>query len=338
VAGERSLQGARILLVEDNEINQEVGLAMLHEVGCAVDVAGNGQIAVELVQARPYDIVLMDMQMPVMDGITAATHIRAIARLDHVPIIAMTANVMSQDRARCAAAGMCDFVGKPIAPQELWRTLRKWYQAAGRPAALTAPLQAVQQAAPTPRLRLDIEGLDDTQGLARMLGNQALYLSLLAKFAHGQAQVVQEIEQALAQNDWETAERLAHTLKGVAGNIGATLIQEQAAVLEQGLQSHMPAGQLQGLMHTLAPQLQRLVTALSAYAAAHTESAAASTAHWPGLQRQLQQLMAQADPDAAELALQHRALIAQQLGPEQAETLLRHIANYAFEEALALLA
>ncbi|HOE41036.1 MAG TPA: response regulator [Rhodoferax sp.] len=125
------LAGARILLVEDNEINQEVAIEMLSEAGFAVEVAENGQIAVNLVQARfaedlPYDIVLMDMQMPVMDGCTASRLIRESHGAAHFPIVAMTANAMKEDRDRCLAAGMNAVVTKPIDPDDLWRALLKW--------------------------------------------------------------------------------------------------------------------------------------------------------------------------------------------------------------------
>jgi two-component system sensor histidine kinase/response regulator len=124
-----AINGARILLVEDNDLNQEVASEILRDAGFVVDIADNGQIAVEMVTtsvASPYDIILMDMQMPVMDGVTATVEIRKDARFDTTPIVAMTANAMQQDKDKCLAAGMVDFVTKPIQPDELWTALRRW--------------------------------------------------------------------------------------------------------------------------------------------------------------------------------------------------------------------
>jgi two-component system sensor histidine kinase/response regulator len=122
----QEIAGARVLLVEDNDINQIVASEILAEVGLLVDIAADGVEAVRMVQERRYDVVLMDMQMPVMDGVEATTHIRRIKALDDMPIIAMTANAMDRDRERCLQAGMNDFVSKPFEPAELWRVLAQW--------------------------------------------------------------------------------------------------------------------------------------------------------------------------------------------------------------------
>jgi len=121
-----SIRGARVLLVEDNDINQIVASEILTDAGLIVDIAADGQIALDMVQARPYDIVLMDMQMPVMDGVQATIEIRKLGRFEALPIVAMTANAMEQDRQRCLSAGMNDFISKPIDPEELWRVLLRW--------------------------------------------------------------------------------------------------------------------------------------------------------------------------------------------------------------------
>ena len=123
------LQGARVLLVEDNDINQIVASEMLTDAGLVVDVAADGSIAVDMVQAQPYDVVLMDMQMPVMGGVEATIEIRKLGRFSTLPIVAMTASAMAQDRQRCLEAGMNDFVSKPIETDELWRVLLRWMRA-----------------------------------------------------------------------------------------------------------------------------------------------------------------------------------------------------------------
>ena len=140
--------GARVLLVEDNEINQQVACEMLRSAGFAVDLAENGAVAIQRVQAQllgdtPYDIVLMDMQMPVMDGVTAALCLREFVDFQQLPIVAMTANAMKADRERCLAAGMNGFVTKPINPEELWRAMITWIrlrEGLGTPAPIPEPL------------------------------------------------------------------------------------------------------------------------------------------------------------------------------------------------------
>ncbi|MDD2711908.1 MAG: response regulator, partial [Simplicispira sp.] len=217
-AAEESLadiKGARILLVEDNELNQEVATELLRDAGFIVDLAENGQVALDKVQAANYDIVLMDMQMPVMDGMTATRKIRALPQCKALPIVAMTANAMQGDRDDCLSAGMNDHVAKPIEPQGLFQSLLKWIQpraSMGR----ALPQHVVYQA----DIELPvIEGLDQEAGLRRVLGKKSLYLSMLRKFVTGQASVLEDVKAALNEGDWMTAERLAHTLKSVAGNI-----------------------------------------------------------------------------------------------------------------------
>jgi len=175
-----AIAGARLLLVEDNEMNQEVAAELLRDVGCQVAVAANGQEAVDMVHANPYDLVLMDMQMPVMDGLTATREIRSDPRFTDLPIVAMTANVMAQDREKCLAAGMVDFIAKPIEPDDLWRALVRWIPPHPGHGANTSAAPA--QGTASPELPA-IPGLDMAGGLRRVLGKAALYRTLLDKFA-----------------------------------------------------------------------------------------------------------------------------------------------------------
>jgi PAS domain S-box-containing protein len=231
------LRGARILLVEDNELNQEVATALLTDAGFVVDLAVNGQVAVEMVGEAAYDIVLMDMQMPVMDGETAAREIRKQARFDALPVVAMTANAMQGDHDRCIAAGMNAHVAKPIEPELLWAALLKWVKPRGC-LALTKPVaaRAAEDDAPLPV----IEGLDVASGLRRVLGKRPLYLSMLRKFVDGQRHATDDVLESLEADDWATAERIAHTLRGVSGNIGAVGLQRLAESLESALRGRSP--------------------------------------------------------------------------------------------------
>ncbi|CAK0741485.1 two-component system, sensor histidine kinase and response regulator [Gammaproteobacteria bacterium] len=222
-------QGARILLVEDNELNQEVAMALLSEAGFVVDLAVNGELAVQQVQQANYDLVLMDMQMPIMDGITATLEINRLPSFIPPPIVAMTANAMRQDREQCREAGMVDHVAKPIDPEELWRILLKWIKP--RAPAKSKP-EAKLGVTVTNTLPTKIHGLDMMAGLRRVLNKQSLYLSMLRKFLKTQKIAPAAITAALDADDWETTGRLAHTLKGVAGGIEARELQTEAARLE----------------------------------------------------------------------------------------------------------
>jgi CheY-like chemotaxis protein len=269
-----AVRGARILLVEDNDINQQVARELLEEAGVVVDVADNGEVALRKLDSGAYDLVFMDMQMPVMDGVTATQHIRAMRRFDALPIVAMTANAMEQDRRKCLAAGMNDFLVKPIDPEELWAIVRRWVRtdrAAAAEAAVPAQRAAQQPAQPqqaaadgVPR---NISGLDTTLGLSRMMNKKPLYLAMLKRYASGQREAMLELRRALASADFETAERVAHTAKAVSGNVGATLVQEKAGALESALRERREGSQVEPLVAELdaaiAPLLEALDTQLA---------------------------------------------------------------------------
>jgi two-component system sensor histidine kinase/response regulator len=214
-----AIQGARILLVEDNALNQEVATAFLQELGLEVDIADNGRIAVDKVKAGRYDAVLMDMQMPVLDGLAATREIRQLPGQDHLPILSMTANALAEDRQRCIEAGMNDHMTKPIDPELLTQKLLQWI----RPRDQALPAAAEQHRAPgtePPGLPfLDgIEGLDARLGLHQAMGREKLYLSLLEKFVQGGRDWSARMTAALEQPDWASARLLAHTLKGVSAS------------------------------------------------------------------------------------------------------------------------
>ena len=227
------LRGASVLLVEDNELNQEVATEILEQAGCVVRLAATGAEAIRKVGERSYDLVLMDMQMPVMDGLTATREIRGQARFASLPIIAMTANAMKEDRDRCIEAGMVDYIAKPIDPDAMIATLRRYYapnpaRAAPAAAAVTA---ASEEGGGIPR----IPGVDTEGGLHRVVGNKHLYLDLLKRYSEGQRGAAERIRSALAEGDSALAERIAHTLKGVSGNIGASGVQTVAGEIEAAI-------------------------------------------------------------------------------------------------------
>lgn len=260
------IAGARILLVEDNILNQEVATELLRDAGLVVDIAENGAIAVEKVRSgAPYDAVLMDMHMPVMDGLEATQQIRALPGFGQLPIIAMTANVMEADRQRCFRAGMNDHIGKPIDPDDLLARLLKWIkrrdfskdQAAPKPLAETPKVVAALSA---------IEGLDVASGLRLSLRREPLYISLLDKFVGTQADFREKMNAALSAGDQTLAHRLAHTLKGVSAQIGAHYVRSLAEKLENALRKEdaLAAPSLVQQLTQTADALETLVLAIKA--------------------------------------------------------------------------
>ncbi len=337
------LHGARILLVEDNALNQQVAGELLADAGFVVELADNGQIGVDMVQARhadqPYDVVLMDMQMPVMDGLSATRLLRQNPQNASLPILAMTANAMQIDRDRCTAAGMDGFVSKPIEPDALWRALAQWIRP--RPGLGQRPAPAATSHAPAahatphlPSLLQAVPGLDLALGLSRVMGKEPLYLGMLRMFVAGQAGTSQQIQALLAQGDSTTAERLAHTLRGVAGNIGASALQQAATEVELALRaSHSPAS-VQALLPPLHAQLAALVDALQAVLEPlEPAPPPASSTALDNLYRQLHALLQDADSDSVALFEQHQVALKTALGPAYPDV-DRAIRCYDFEEAL----
>jgi PAS domain S-box-containing protein len=254
-----SIEGAHILLVEDNDLNQEVATELLTDAGFIVDLAENGQLALEKLDGTDYDIVLMDMQMPVMDGVTATRNIRKKSRFQNLPIVAMTANAMQGDRDRCMAAGMNDHVAKPIEPEKLWEALLTWIKP--RHTSVAKNFVLTRDAQSDERLPV-IDGLDTINGLRRVLGKQSLYLSMLRTFASGEKLTTQNIVKTLDDHDWITAERLVHTLKGASGNIGASSVQHLAEKLETAIKQQRPRELINLSIHALSTPLLYLIAQL----------------------------------------------------------------------------
>jgi len=257
---------ARILLVEDNDINQHVACEILRDAGFEVDVADNGRTCLDMVRPGRYGVVLMDMQMPVMDGVTATLELRKDARLASLPIVAMTANAMQRDRERCLGAGMNDFITKPIDPAALCDILLKWLTRPGAggtpaPAAVPAPQAPAPTGAHAPALAA-VPGLDVAAGLRRMMGKKPLYLAMLRRYVDGQRSCPAELRHALDRGDWPTAERLAHTAKGVAGNIGAVAVPGHAQALEAAIREKRPRVEVEQHLHVFENCLADLISSL----------------------------------------------------------------------------
>ncbi|MEY2666445.1 MAG: hypothetical protein RLZZ384_616, partial [Pseudomonadota bacterium] len=225
------IYGTSILVVEDNELNQEVALGLLLDEGFSVDIANDGKEAIYMINNKYYDIVLMDMQMPVMDGVSATIEIRKDPKFTHLPIVAMTANAMPQDKENCKNAGMNDYISKPIDPAELFRALLKWI----RPTLKEELRELTDDFYIEPPLNEElpvIDGLDTQLGMQRVLGKKALYMNMLKNYVRGQEGLPELLNEALNKNDFELAQRLVHTAKSVSGNIGAMTLYTIAGNIE----------------------------------------------------------------------------------------------------------
>ncbi len=259
------LKGIRVLMAEDNLINQEIALELLIQAGCEVKIAGDGCQAVEEIMAadKPWDVVLMDVQMPHMDGLDATRLIRADGRFDSLPIIAMTAHAMNDARERCIKAGMNAHVVKPINPEDLFQTISRFC----KPGASVPEVIPVRQAVPVSATSsLDqippVPGLDIESGMRRVMGNTQLYVKLLRRFIEEQANVAARIAGILDSGDRVRAAQLVHSIKGVAGNLGATEVFAQAQLLERCIKEARSADQINAELLTFSGMMSSLIDAL----------------------------------------------------------------------------
>jgi two-component system sensor histidine kinase/response regulator len=230
------LAGVRILLAEDNDINQEIAVALLTEAGATIDVVANGQLAVAAVTALPeaFDVVLMDVQMPVVDGLEATRRIRQFVDAKTLPIIAMTAHVMEDERQRCFAAGMTDHIAKPLDPDVLIATILRSLRRAAAPASRPAPVTPVQDAA---GLAAQLPAFGIAEALQRVRGDEPALRRFLARFRVDFGDAAAEIRTSIEAGELETATTRAHSLGGVAGQVGAGDVQIAARALERALRN-----------------------------------------------------------------------------------------------------
>ena len=327
------IRGAQVLLVEDNELNREVAIGLLEDAPVSVSPAGNGEVAIQMLRGRKYDLVLMDMQMPVMDGLAATRTLRQDPKFKELPIVAMTANAMAGDREKCLEAGMNDHLAKPIDPDKLFKALLRWIP----PRSVSAPAVASQhkkQAADSGPLK--IPGIDTQTALNRTGGNCQRYESFLRRFAETQVSAVQEIRAALDANDLATAQRAAHSLKGAAANLGADALATAAANAEIAIKTQnnvvLAVAELEGSLTKAVAAIRQALPAAVPKTVAGSGNGDPSVVAQP-LSR-LKQLLEADDSEAADFIVESQASFSTVLTGTEIESLTRLVGDFDYEGAL----
>jgi len=331
-----SIRGARVLLVEDNELNREVATGLLEGAPVSVSVAYNGEVAIRMLNESKYDMVLMDMQMPVMDGLAATQAIRQDSRFKDLPIIAMTANAMAGDRERCLKAGMNDHLAKPIDPDKLFDALLRWIPArTAAPSVAAAPVVTAQRP-PADSAPLEIPGIDTQTALKRTGGNRERYVSLLRRFADSQVGAVGEIRAALKAQNSATAQRIAHSLKGAAANLGANPLATAAGSVEVAIKTQ---GEVEPALVEMERTLLAAVGAIqetlpSAEKAESTLSGNGDPSVVLQPLSRLKMLLEADDSEAAEFILEAQDSFSAVLSRTEVETLTRMVSDFDYDSAL----
>jgi signal transduction histidine kinase/DNA-binding response OmpR family regulator len=329
------IRGARVLLVEDNEFNREVATGLLEDAPVAISAAENGEVAIRMLNENSYDLVLMDMQMPVMDGLAATRAIRQNSKFKDLPIVAMTANAMAGDREECLEAGMNDHLTKPIDPDNLFEALLRWIPARSA-AANVATAQAVTAQNPADPDPMEIPGIDTQSALKRTGGNRQRYESLLRRFAESQTGAVAEIRAALGAQDFATAQRIAHSLKGAAANLGANALASAAGRAELAIKAQSdvepPLVEMEQTLLATVATIQKTVPSTEKIESTQSVNGDPSVVLQP-LSR-LKKLLEADDSEAAEFIIEAQGSFSAVLQRAEIETLTRTVADFDYESAL----
>ena len=338
------IAGSRVLLVEDNDLNQELALDLLRQAGMEAVVAGNGREALDiLARDARFDGVLMDCQMPVMDGYDATRELRRNPAFDAIPVIAMTANAMAGDREKALAAGMCDHIAKPLDVRAMFATFARWIRPSG--AAIAQATTPARPEATGPRAgALDgfppLPGIDVAAGLATTLQNEKLYLRLLRKFLDSQRSFAEQFAAALSGGDPSAPTRAAHTLKGTAGNLGARGVQAAAGALEQACLEGAAPERLAPILGRVLAELGPVLAGLEVLRLSDEPPAepvarpALNLAEVRKLTARLEALLAASDTDAAEAVEELSQVVAGDALAAAVTRVAAAIADFDFDLAL----
>jgi PAS domain S-box-containing protein len=326
----RRHRNARILLAEDNPVNQEITIELMHAVGIALDVADDGAQAVEMARHGDYDLILMDVQMPRMDGFSATRAIRAMPGLQTLPILAMTANAFAEDRADALAAGMNDHIAKPVDPRVLYCMLLDWLPGSSKKSARAADVPVAVAATPVAA----IPGLDTVAGLRNLGGNADAYQRLLRRFADNYRESSAPLETALVAGDTQAAQRFAHSLKGAAGALGAHEVQTLAATVEGGLRAGEDIASARRTLDALQTALTALVHHLEGLGG--TPQTGTPVIDIRATLERLHELLEAADFRAVAVHNAAKSALREHLGAQALE-LEKHMEICDFSQALAVL-
>lgn len=332
--------GQRVLLVEDNEINRQVATELLAAVGVQVEIAEDGLMALEKLDAPEQDfaLVLMDVQMPRLDGLSATRRIRADARFDTLPVIGLTAHALEEERLKGIEAGMNDQVTKPIDPGLLYAALARWMPV--RSPGSSTHTRASEQ--PSDEVPVMIDGVDCEAGLRRSAGNQTLYHKLLRQFAREQRDAPERIRSLLDGGDLSAIRAQAHTVKGVASNLGAVNVQSAAAAIEAAARDTDAAAVTAGLPD-LASALGKVIDAIEEVLGgdpAEDPPPATGPVNAADLDADVQALLGLLDgfdADAVDRFDAIRGGLGQLLGQDTCDTLRQAMDGFEFSEAAQLL-
>jgi CheY-like chemotaxis protein len=331
-----SIRGARVLLVEDNEVNREVATGLLEGAPVTVSAADNGEVAIRMLNESKCDMVLMDMQMPVMDGLVATRAIRQNSQFKDLPIIAMTANAMAGDREKCLEAGMNDHLAKPIDPDKLFDALLRWIPARTAATNVAATPVVTVQRPPADSAPLEIPGIDTQTALKRTGGNRQRYVSLLRRFADAQVGAVGEIRAALKAQDSATAQRTAHSLKGAAANLGANALATAAGSAEVAIKTQSEVEpalvEMERTLFATVAAIQKTVPSAEKVASTLSGNSDPSVVLQP-LSR-LKELLEADDSEAAEFIVDAQGSFSAVLSRTEIETLTRTVSEYDYASAL----
>ncbi len=335
----QQLRGSRILLVEDNKFNQEVAQEILTNESLQVDLAENGQEALNMIHQAEYDCVLMDCQMPVMDGYTATQQIRKLPQFQALPIIAMTANVMREDITKALDAGMNAHIAKPINVQEMFFTLSKWINPTTSFDDLEFPIEDNEN--PQGGGFSGLKHLTAKKAIKRLGGSELIYLNILEAFLEDQITVIDEVSNALLNADTEKAVRLLHTLKGTTGSIGATSLCDVVTQAEVQLRDGLFTEALPETMKsTLTVEMNAVIAEIRSLLANRADAMTEKSISSVDRQALFLQLKEQLDQFDTEAEQTVEKLIQSNTDKTQAimlKNIAKSIVQYDFEKSLALL-
>jgi len=336
----KSVGGAKVLVVEDNLQNQEIAIELLNRVGVEVDIADNGQEALEKIKESEYDGILMDCQMPIMDGYEATKAIRKQEIFKEIPIIAMTANNMQSDKVHCRVVGMSDYITKPIDVKNFYHLLVKWI----KPKNPTYGLNLNAKNSMKIELeKLKIYGVDIDKALLRVAKDEKILFNMLKRFSNSQRDSIHKISKALKNDKMQDAQREVHTLKGLCGNIEATSLFEELQKLENELKSQILNRDLiDSMILNTDEKLKKVIASIDENLKVFNEVSDTKNKRTViGIDlkeiqiefRTLSDFFENFDSDAIESAQNLAKKLADYVHKEEIEPMLRASSNFDFEEA-----